>query len=480
MLADIPETSENTALNQNQSTAGLRGSITDFGMKMKVTLGEGGNTRTSVARLAFRTSAIIERSALAGFGIEHDDGKVHVENLIPNNENDTIEDDAGEDDYDGHLVYNLITNLEAVLQAVPGLFFFVVGLSVVNYHSASYPQYHHSILCGVCLNSVSIMFLILRFSWFNVKKTLVSMPTHLFLYCAVLYVIPLRMWMSSILNTLTWGISMAAPYPIMKTKDSFFKCLGNNIILAFVLHQSVFIYIWILVVPVLTLEQQNKKKSLSFFTGCLLPFFCFVYGKAIMSYIFKQCKIQVKNGSLPKEKFWSFFSTSCNMISVLTKFPTVALMYANKDKRFAVFTAFLSNLTELAGKLYSMYYLDKTLNDYFIALSKSESETTITDRFNIVTQDAGVREAAEGVTNDDIDQKAGLSDAGKLLYEAKRKEMLKTMAATWQGSIGGEKTCYLLGGAADLYIFNAKAGEDPDYSTTAELTAIFFCFRRCD
>ena len=459
---DDPEAPANTRLNHPKP--GIRGSIRDFGNKMKVTLGEGGNTRTSMVRLAFRTSVLVERASLAGFGIEHDDARVHVEELIPNNESETIEDDSGEEGYDSMLIYNLKTNLEAVLQAVPGLFFIVASLRVIDYYSDLNPQYQHSITCGICLACLSLCFFMMNFNWYYFKRNLITFPTHIFIYCAVSYIIPLGMWMSSIMNSFSWGLAIAALYPVMKTTDSFLKSALDSQVFAFVIHQSTFIYGWIFVVPVLTLEQLDKKKTLSFFTGCALPFVCFVYRKAMITWIYKVCKKMVKNGTLSKEKFWPHFSFLCKVMSIVVKFPTVTLMYANKDKRYAIFAAALNNMTEIAGKVYAIHTLDKTLEDYFVALSKSESKRTVTDIFNMATQEAGVHATI-----------GDLSAANRALYEAKKKELLKTIAVSWQAEFVAEKSCILLGGVTHLFVFISE-GEDPDYYATAELTAIFSAF----
>ena len=117
--------------------------------------------------------------------------------------------------------------------------------------------------------------------------------------------------------------------------------------------------------------------------------------------------------------------------------------------------------------------IDRSLDAYFIALEKVEKSAY--DVLTILTQEAGVNQAVGRVDVNHATAELGdLKKNNALLCEAKKKEMLKMVACTWQADFIGEKVCILLGGLIKFLVLGSVSGEDASIVATSLMTSFFF------
>ncbi|GMI19427.1 hypothetical protein TeGR_g8218 [Tetraparma gracilis] len=323
------------------------------------------------------------------------------------------------------------TNVEGLVSATPALAFILGSKLLVDGLAAKGGPWGDTMgaRCALCMSVIELGVMGLNYKQpgYVRKRLLLGVPTQIAFAALLSYAAfdwKPGLW-TPLMMTLSFWLSMIAHYPMNPEKKTFLQHVCSTLMIALLLHLGFVGLNFAIVIPTRLLAENDKPVLTLLTTGAAFPFLAFLMRKFMvgrMEYYAKGVKI----GSL--------------MILIT---PTVTL-YFNTNIRYAIGSAMLQIVTEIAAKIVTVYMTKKQVFGHVKVAAIGPASKDAGDH-----QDGQQVGASKG-REDDEEQRG---DA-----ESKKKHALAMMAVRWHGEIVAEKGC-ILAAALIAYLYFADLVE---------------------
>ena len=361
----------------------------------------------------------------------------------------------------GHILFQWNVNVASLLQSIPGALLILLCFVILGYTRVNYPAYIYPIGFLMWAYCAEICILLMTFSLKYTRKKIIILSIVTIVYgIPVLAIpVPLGLEVSAILMSFCYGTSLAIIAQLFPSNiiTSFPSKLKTYLKLAIVLLPVPALFIWIAVVGSLYMQSQGEEWNMVY-TGLIIPFITFLYRKFTSPRLFKKAESKVADGSIPKDKLWSYYANMAKAIATIARFPGIVLMYTNTNIKYAILACLMSGLIEVCGRYASDFAIKKELKLFRLKLQNPD----ITN-IEIATMLSSVEVVV-------------LSAEQRVLYVAKKKAMLHMIAVNWQPDMVAEKSCILLGGLVNIFVFGSGNLLAIENLSSLFLTGIFFGF----
>ncbi|GMI19742.1 hypothetical protein TeGR_g10272 [Tetraparma gracilis] len=262
------------------------------------------------------------------------------------------------------------------------------------------------------------------------------------------------MWTPAMM-TLSFWLSMIAHYPLDEEKKPFLQHVRYTLVLALIMHLGIVGFIFAIVIPTRLLAKSDRPVLTLLTTGAAFPFLAFLLRKLWVRMAWKTSSSAPGLTPVQRMEFYARGVKIGSLMILLT--PTVTL-YFNTSIKYAIGSAMLQIVTEIAAKIVTAYMIKKQVFSHVKVAVIGPASKDAGDH-----QDGQQVGASKG-REDDEEQRG---DA-----ESKKKRALAMIAVRWHAEIVAEKGS-ILAAALIAYLYFADL-VDTDSTGLVLIGTVFF------
>ncbi|GMI42878.1 hypothetical protein TeGR_g1052 [Tetraparma gracilis] len=226
------------------------------------------------------------------------------------------------------------------------------------------------------------------------------------------------MWTPAMM-TLSWWLSMIAHYPLDEEKKPFLQHVRGSLVIALVGHLVVVGFIYAIVIPTRLLAENDKPILTLLTTGAAFPFLAFLFRKAFVRLMWNHASSLTSSTPVQRMELYANGVKIGSLTILIT--PTVTL-YFNTNIRYAIGSAMMQIVTEIAAKIVTVYAMKMQIKVYAEAMKDKPKGALSKVKVAVLkaSQEAGVNQDVQQGAMDELRRE---NSQLKLENAAQKKEI---------------------------------------------------------